>query len=62
MSGKPLMKVSHQIKWDQIAIQMLSFWNNFAISQDEMDLVVSASRNARGILTQLDKKMNQPGL
>ena len=56
MSGKPLMKVSHQIIWDQIEIHMSSFWNNFAISQDEMELVVSASKDARDILTQLDKK------
>ena len=35
---------------------MSSFWNNFAISQDEMELVVSVSKDARDILTQLDKK------
>ena len=35
---------------------MSSFWNNFSFSQDEMELVVSASKDARDILTQSDKK------
>ena len=36
-------------------IQMSSYWRNFVISQDDMEIVVVATKDAWDILTQLEK-------
>ena len=58
LNGNPLLKVSHQMIWDQIMCQMYSCWKHSAILQDEMDLVIVATKSACDILTQLDKNID----
>ena len=46
LSGKPLLKVSQKMIWDQIVTLVSSHWKHFMISQDDIDLVIGAYKDA----------------